>query len=127
MRIYYVRDGGRGHPAVLVWREGRLDELPPERHPHCPEHGHGWAEEHQGLNTAFTVLGDVLGEEHVDLALWLAFPYRAEVIGKFTGGGGQVDEEDVLRWVLGKALVYAWPLALRVAPAGKEANHVAPF
>lgn len=127
MRIYYGRGDSVSPPRVWVAGEGRLWELPADQHWRCPEHGHGWGEEVQGLNTAFSVLRDVLGKREDGLAAQLAPLYRSQILAKMGGGGWQADTEIVLRWVLETVLPYAWPISERVPQAAEGVPHDAPF
>jgi hypothetical protein len=123
MRVYYGRSDGRGLPVVLVAEGSRLWELPPVRHHRCADHGHGWCEESQGLNTAWAILRDVLqGTDH-PLADALCQEYRAQVISRLTGSAWAITTEDVLRWVVGALSVYAWPIHELGAPQRREVDH----
>jgi hypothetical protein len=123
VRTYYGRSDGRGLPAVLVGEGSRLWELPPVRHHKCADPGHGWAEEAQGLNTAWAILRDVLGESDEHLADVLCHEYRAQVISRLAGAAWALTSEDVLRWVVGALLVYAWPITMVDRPRGKEGDN----
>jgi hypothetical protein len=123
MRVYYGREDGRGLPTVLVSGDGRLWELPPVRHHRCADAGHGWGEEAQSLNTAWAILRDVLPDAREGVADFLCHEYRAQVISRITGATWALSTEDVLRWVVGALLVYAWPLTVVAAPQGREDDH----
>jgi hypothetical protein len=119
MRVYYGRSDGRGLPAVLVAEGSRLWELPPVRHHRCADHGHGWCEEAQGLNTAWAILRDVLVGADQPVADALCHEYRAQVISRLTGSAWSLTAEDVLRWVVRALLVYAWPVTVLGGAQGK--------
>jgi hypothetical protein len=127
MRIYYGYQDARGLPAVLVWRDGALHALPAEQHSRCPETGHGWAEEVQSLNTAWTILLDALPARWASVAQMLAGRFRSGTVAKLNAKGWQFTREDVLRWVAERALEEAWP-ELQVEPRGdQEDEHAPPF
>jgi hypothetical protein len=123
VRTYYGRSDGRGLPTVLVAADGRLWELPPLRHHRCADPGHGWGEEVQGLNTAWTLLRHVLDDQDEQLAGVLCHEYRAQVISRLDGSSWSLTSEQVLRWVVGALLVYAWPITVVGGLQGKGGDH----
>jgi hypothetical protein len=110
MRTYYGRPDGRGLPTVLAVENGRLWELPAMRHHRCADPGHGWGEEAQALNTAWSLLRDVLRTFEERLPDVLCHEFRHQVISRIASPAWALPDEDVLRWVIGALLVYAWPV-----------------
>jgi hypothetical protein len=124
VRTYYGRSDGRGLPTVLASEHGRLWELPALRHHRCADHGHGWGEEAQSLNTAWSVLRDVLHSFDERLPDVLCHEFRHQVISNITSPAWSLPDEDVLRWVIGALLVYAWPITAVNGPQGKGVDDV---
>jgi hypothetical protein len=123
VRTYHGVPDRRGLPTVLVSGDGRLRELSPWHHPRCADPGHGWGEEAQSLNTSWTILSDALGGPNAKLAFALCHEYRAQVISRITASDWALTTEDVLRWVIGALLVYAWPITTPVSASGEGVDH----